>query len=549
MPRPLARSAYTIGVALLAASSFCLAACHKTANPCQGDADCPQDQVCFPDGCGDPARGIRVEASPSTAGRASRDIALDEVHSRQDLQLSYPPTLQGSVNALAPDPPRMLPYSDYAVAIRGQGESEIIPGLTRTFDITLPTGDSNPEGSLRLDGTFSIGVSPGVYSITVSTLDPNLPPASAVATIALRSGEISTVDLSLGPLRPPVPLAIQVSGQGEFEAQAFSDAITLRPLSQRGTVPPARQFDLSPAVHLNPTFVVQVSPRDPAALIPQRTFGPFPSNPIPPSLDLAMDGYGDPVTVTGTVVDARGAAVAGATVYVDGPVGGGGTFRSQSVQTDYSGAFSLTTLASASGFTSNFWAIPPAQSGSGILRSSVAIRGTTALGNIPCPDKVIAQGNVYTNDEASAPGVTVMAAPIQQLPGTYRLPGAGDQTTTDANGAFSLKLDPAIYRLDFIPRGQLPRTSRFQAVPADPASSGGYRTVQVADVFLSKARKITGVVSAVASQEIGIPSIAPLTRLRFFRVTTGVDGRLTSTLLAETVTDSTGKYSVYLPSR
>jgi hypothetical protein len=543
VPKP-----HTLRVAVVAAASLCLVACHKTAYPCRGDSDCPADQVCFPDGCGDPARGIRIEASPSTAGRAARDIALDEVRSRQDLQLSYPPTLQGSISALAPDPPRMQPYSDYAVAVHGLGESEIIPGLTRTFDITLPTGDSNPEGSLRLDGTFSIAVSPGVYSITVSTLDPNLPPASAGATIALRSGEISTVDLSFGPLGPAVPLLIQVSGPSAFEAQAFSDAINLRPLSQRGTVPPARQFDLSPAVHLNPTFVVQVSPRDPAALIPQKTFGPFPSNPIPPGLELAMGGWGAPVTVTGTVVDGRGAAIAGVTVYVDGPVGGGGTFRSQSVQTDDSGTFSLTTLASASGSTSNFWAIPPAQSGSGILRSALAIPGPMALGNITCPDKVIAQGVVFTNDESSAPGVRVMAAPVQQLPG-HPLPGAGDQTTTDEIGAFSLKLDPAIYRLDFIPGGQLPRTSRFAAVPADPASSGGYRTVQVADVFLSKARKIIGVVSAVPSQEVGIPTIAPFTRLRFFRVTTGVDGRLTSTLLAETVADSTGRYSVYLPTR
>jgi hypothetical protein len=342
-------------------------------------------------------------------------------------------------------------------------------------------------------------------------------------------------------------LPIGVTEPINLEAQAFSDAINLRPLSQRLQVPQNQSIDLSPAVRLSPTFLVQAFPRDPAALIPQKTFS-FPSNPIPPSLELTMGAYGDPVNVSGTVVDARGAAIAGARVYIDGPVGGGGTFRSQSVQTDDSGTFALRTLASASGTTSNFWAIPPAQSRSGIKRSSQTIRGTTAI-DITCPDKVIAQGNVYTNDESSAPGVTVMAAPVQQLNTDHPLPGAGDQTTTDETGAFSLKLDPAIYRLDFIPGAHLPRTSRFAAVPADPASSGGYRTVQIADVFLSKARKITGVVSAVASQEIGTPSIAPLTRLRFFRVTTGVDGRLTSTLLAETVTDSTGRYSVYLPSR
>jgi hypothetical protein len=42
---------------------------------------------------------------------------------------------------------------------------------------------------------------------------------------------------------------------------------------------------------------------------------------------------------------------------------------------------------------------------------------------------------------------------------------------------------------------------------------------------------------------------APFTSLRFFRLINDLDGRPSSVLLAETVSDARGTYSVSLPSR
>lgn len=551
VPRPL-ESARSVRRVLLVASCLCLAACHKKAQSCRDD-QCPDGQVCFADGCGDPARNIRVEATPSTAGRASRDIQLDEVRGRQDLQLDFPPLLQGSVTVTAADPARVLGYSENAVVVRGKGVSEIIPGLTRTFEITLPppsAGNPEAERSLNPDGTFRFAASPGAYSITLSTLDPSIPPGTAQASTTLRSGAIANVDLPMGAVRPGVPMFFNVTdaNPADLEVQAFSDPTGLRPLSQRVSLSVSwgRGLELSPSVRQSPTFYVRVSPTEPGAFIPQKTFGPFTLN--PPSVQVTIGDYGEPVSVTGTVVDARGTPAAGVTVYTDGAVGGNGTFRSQSAQTDELGKFAITTLRSAPGSTSSLWAIPPARSRCGILRLSVPIGGPTALGGIPCLDKIVAQGNVYNTDEAPVPGAAVVATPVQQLPGKP-LPGSGDQTVTDDAGAFSLKLNPAVYQLDFIPAGQLPRTSRFAIVDGQVPSSGGYPLVMIPDVFLSKGRKISGVVYAVPSPGVESASLAPITALRFFRLTTDVNGAQSSVLLAETVSDGTGAYSVVLPTR
>jgi hypothetical protein len=312
---------------------------------------------------------------------------------------------------------------------------------------------------------------------------------------------------------------------------------------------------LSPSVLLIGSFIVQVLPRDATAIVPQTVFGPIVAFPIPPNLPLQLGGYGQPVAVSGRIIDSRGAAIPGATVYLDGRVGMGGpfrtqTFRTQGILTDQQGNFSLLTLRSATDSSSTFWAIPPAQSSSGILRSSLAIRGSGPLflGNIPCPDKVLVQGNIYTSDGSNAPGVRVAAVPIQPLNG-LPLPGSGDQAITSADSSFSLKLDPAIYRLDFMPGDQLPRASRFAAVTADPNPVGGFKPVQLSDFALSKGRRITGNVFAVINQGDQSPTIAPFTSLRFFRLSSDLDGKPFASLLAETISDARGAYSVNLPAR
>jgi hypothetical protein len=541
-------------LALLGCGVASLLACHKKATPCRQDSDCPAPEVCFADGCGDPGHDIRVEVSPqSAAGRFAQDLALDDIHARQDLAASFPAVLQGSINFLSDAPPRqVVPYSG-AIAIRGQGESEIIPGVVRTFEVTIALPQ---EGNG--DGLFSLPMSAGLYSITANTLpsamDPGDPPATTQARTAVRPGSISNVDFLLGALRPTYDVQITApTVPSGLDVQAFSDPVNLRPFSQR--VPagnPAGGFTLhlSPSVLLNRSFIVQVSPRDPTAIVPQKIFGPILATPSPPSLNLDLGDYGEPVVVTGRIVDSHGGGIPSATVYVDGRVGGGGTFRSQGVQTDAVGNFSLSTLRSAADSSSTFWAIPPTQSSSGILRLPLAIRGPSSilLGSVACPDKVIVQGRIYQADGSNAPGVRVIAVPIGPLNG-LPLPGNGGQDVTDGDSSFSLKLDPAIYRLDFIPGGQLPRVSRFASVSADPNPFGpGFRQVQLEDSALSKGRRITGSVLAIMSQD-GTHTIAPFTSLRFFRLINDYFGRPSSVLLAETVSDARGMYFVNLPSR
>jgi hypothetical protein len=488
-------------------------------------------------------------SSQSSAGLLAQDLALDDVHAQQDIAASFPGMLQGSIQFLNGSPPQPTPY-DNSVAIRGRGESEIIPGVTRTFEVTLAPGRDGNPGSTS-GGLFALPVNAGVYAITANTLDPLIPPAVTQTRTAVRPGSISIVDILLGALTTPEVFVriIGPSSPSGLAIQAFSDPVATRPLSQRVPAGSGVNLQLSPAVLLNPSFVVQVAPLDPLALVPQKTFGPFPSTLTPPSQNLDMGNFGLPAVVTGRIVDSQGVGISSATVYVDGRVGGGGTFKSRAVLTDEAGRFSLNTLRSAPDSNSTVWVIPPAQSGSGILRLRRAIDGadTIAIGNLICPDKIVVEGKIFKSDDSNAPGVQVIAVPIQSLNG-LPVPGNGDQAVTDAESSFSLKLDPAIYRLDFIPSAQLPRASRFVAIAPEANPSGGYRPVQLSDFALSKGRRITGTVTAPTSPNDNA-RLAPFTSLRFFRLINDLDGRPSSVLLAETVSDARGTYSVSLPSR
>ncbi len=510
-------------------------ACRKSGQlaPCNQDSECQEDEVCFVDGCGDPGKDIRVEVTPrTTAGLYAQDVVVDDLKAREDFEVPTPALLQGSVEVT---PPQTELPKDTAVAIRAQGESEVIPGVLRTFESTL-----HP---LRENGAFSLPVSSGVYSITANVLGSPLPLTIQLRAIA-RAGTASNLDL----LFAAAPI-YSVSGQlvftggrsAEMEVQAFSDAVSLRPLSQRVPVAPTGDFTLalSRAVFLPPrSFVIQASPKDPAALVPQKMFPTQVQDP-PMRLMLEMGDFGGSVNVMGVIQTSRGAPVASATVSVEGRVRGGGTFKSQSVLTDSIGRFSLQTLSNPVDQRSTVWVIPPVQSPAGILRASVDIRGPGSLGNIACPDKIRVEGKIFRPDGSNAPGVRVMAVPTRAVDGKP-LPPPGAQTFTDDDSSFSLSLDPAVYRLDFIPGEQLPRVSRFASVATDP--------VRLSDFTLSKGRRITGSVYAVAAPAGANASIAPFSALRFFRLIT-VEGKQSSVLLAETVSDGRGTYSVTLPTR
>jgi len=540
---------------LLIGLAALLAACSKsTGHACRHDSDCDSDQVCFVDGCGNPGKDIRAEITPnSSIGRYAQDVAIDEISARIDLHAPGPAILEGSVSF---DPPPLEPpNSTLLVALRGQGESELIPGVLRSFDSNLRP--DQPTGS-----SYTLAASSGVYSVTAnaSTSDSGVPPLFSQARTILRSGK-ARLDLLFAAAptyRVSGQLFVPMTGdppqRPDMQVQALSDATTLKPVSQRILVkreePDLGQFNLvlAPSVFQTRSFVIQATPKVPSTLAPQKIFPPVAVIDNPPALNLDMGPYGDAVELSGMTLTMRGEPIPNATVYVEGTVAGGGTFRSQAILTDENGNFSkLTTLRSAPTGTSTLWVIPPSQSNAGILRTTVAARAPGPLGAFVCPNKVVVQGNLSRADGSAAPGVRVVVVPIAALPGKP-LPASGAQTTTDETSSFTIKLDPATYRLDFIPGEQLPRVSRFVTVTAEPDLSGNFRALQLSDFTLSKGRRVTGNVFAFADPEASQATLAPSASVRLFRLVQ-FDGKQSSVLLAETVSDGRGMYSLTLPTR
>jgi hypothetical protein len=229
-------------------------------------------------------------------------------------------------------------------------------------------------------------------------------------------------------------------------------------------------------------------------------------------------------------------------VYVTGKVGGGGTYRSASTTTDADGAYTLRTLPSHPDTPMMLYAVPPARALAGLTRQSMRVPRTDGetLPTVTCPDKVEIRG-VLLRPESNLPaaGVGVKAEPVGEVPG-WPQPPVGMEGTTDEEGRYVLRLDPGEYRFDLSPAENLPRVSRFVTVRAS-------ENTELAPFTLSKGRSITGQVSMRASDN-GLRATTGYAYIRFFRVV-NVEGKPTSVLLAETVSDSSGNYTATLPAR
>ncbi|MFP2932409.1 carboxypeptidase regulatory-like domain-containing protein, partial [Pyxidicoccus sp. 3LG] len=76
--------------------------------------------------------------------------------------------------------------------------------------------------------------------------------------------------------------------------------------------------------------------------MPQKTFTVDPRAPLTQPLELG--DHGEPVQVTGRVVDLDGRPVPGATVALRGEVGGNGTFHGPLATTGTDGRFAVESL-------------------------------------------------------------------------------------------------------------------------------------------------------------------------------------------------------------
>ncbi|MFP2912416.1 carboxypeptidase regulatory-like domain-containing protein, partial [Pyxidicoccus sp. 3LFB2] len=285
---------------------------------CRSDDECAVDEVCFPDGCGDPGRDIVVEVTPNPHdGLHAQDFRVEDLRPEQHLQLFGPAEVRGLVvratSLPAPDGGvATRPYSE-PLRLLATGDSLLLPGVSRRYEATL----------VPLNGTWELPVGTGDYTVVLTAEDPSVPPVWGDTRV--EPGAAVPLTLVL-PARTPWP---RLSGRVERQAGVLVDAplevqaldADLRPLSQR--VPVTRgtgEFTLvmSRDAARRSAVLVRVTAAGDSPWVPQKTFTVDPRTPL--AQPLTLGDYGSPVRVTGRVLDLDGRPVVGATVALRGEV-------------------------------------------------------------------------------------------------------------------------------------------------------------------------------------------------------------------------------------
>ncbi len=538
---------------------------------CKADSDCGLNQVCFPSqGCGDPGGGLVVEVQGDTRiGQFAQDYAIGDAGFSPVINFAYlPATMTGEFRRDS------LSYQN-AVTVRARGESSLIPGVIRSYRTTF----TSPER-----GTYSLPVGAGRYVVTAEPLDPSIPPSQAAGddggTVSITPGTTTAVSFTFGGAEKVLVVTgrllkrIDLGPMTEvpvgypMNIQAF-DKGTLRPLSQRVQVTSSGDFSLFVAAEARKlaVFVVVATPREWNSLIPSKTFEIV--VPIDPQLRLQMGEFGDPlIQMRGELRSSLGRPVVGASVYLEGPVNGGGIFRSTVVTTDAEGVFRVDLLPSAGASDAAYLltALPPSNSPAGLWQTKMKAISTVGqppylqllgapvgVATVFCPDKITVIGSVELPGGGPAGGTRIIARaidPLKELAEQY-VPIGVSEAVADENGRFSFELNPAIYQIDFIPAVGLPRASRVVPIRKESNSyiDGGFlsATVDLKVFELRNGRTVSGTVTA-PRPVTGAVQLAVNATVRYFRVS-AVGGEPTSLLLGEAITDGEGNYSVILPTK
>jgi hypothetical protein len=533
---------------------------------CMVDSQCSTGQVCFPDGCGDPGEGIVVEITgDNSVGLFPQDVPIGDagVSSAMPFEIAGPLLINGSV--IEGDTSTGM-FKSYAapVTVRAVGESELIPGITRTYERNIDALNS---------GFYFMPIATGRYSVTVvaSTAVQLAPQTDDDKVIAMLpdggyeapSANVTFADNAL----PIIGTVIKTSRAGvppvdvlpdvQMQLQAF-DPSTGKPLSQAPQVSKTTGvFTLSvdPAASQLSSISVLVSPLNPASLAPSKTFV-LPVNGSMTAVKLALGDYGGALPqVPGTLLGSDGNPVAGATVQIAGTVSGGGTFKARAL-TDSDGGFAADLLASEDDSSMLLTAFPPPNSPAGILQVPIGVIAAGSGGHLTqpvltCPDRIMVTGRLLRPDGSTAEVMaTVTATPIEKLD-AGPMPISAATVTTDQDGRYQFFLDPAIYRFDFVPPAgdALPQKSRLvridQAVDSDAGTISN--TIPLDDFELSSGRTVSGTVSVRGLTDPPMSGVlTPNALLRFFRVTS-VEGQTSSLLIGQAITDDTGAYQLILP--
>ncbi|MGA9525066.1 MAG: carboxypeptidase-like regulatory domain-containing protein [Myxococcaceae bacterium] len=536
--------------ALLAGCSFAPESDAFAHLPCISDDECGGNQVCFPDGCGDPGSNIAVEVQPSAAaGQLAQDFEVFEVRPNLDFQALQPSVLVGEVSQVSTTGENVGFSGE--VTISASGESLLIPGRLRSAQFTVALEQ----------GVFSVPIPTGQFTVAVQSSEGLTVPLYE-SNVVVQPGAAASVHFNMPAVAQLQRMDQRLLQDAEqnlpiqttvMDVQAF-DLETGVPISQKAQVSSGQMgstgdfslyFKAPQGAH---SIQVKASPRDPSAFVPTKTFVVSLTDKSPEPLELG--DHGVPVTITGVVTGTDTLPLANARVYVEGKVGGGGTFKSATATSDASGAFTLRSLPSGRNGDLRLWIIPPANSASGLTAVPVHVSDQASqLGALMAPDKIPVTGVLLRPDSGPAVGVPVEARAVAKLD-QFPLPDGVVRGFTDDAGVFTLRLDPGIYRFDFLPTDGYPRASRIVTLRPEVGSSGdSVMTQELPPFFLSRGRRITGKISSIPDRLGQSPaSLAPYATVKFFRVGQ-VEGRPASFLLAEGVADATGTYSVLLPTK
>jgi hypothetical protein len=487
---------------------------------CTRDQDCPASQRCYVDGCGTLPAGLLTEVVTSApTGVTSVDLPLGMPVAGMVLVLPDEQVLQLSVRR----GPAPYPAS---VQLLASGQSTLIPGVSRTAQ----------TGGAAASGVFRVGLSTGVYTVVVSPLDPAVPPTlhtgvgmdagvAALSVDLLTAAQVQTVTGTVlaGPGQPePVPPQVQLL------------AADGRPLSARSTADAAGGFQLSFGTGtLAGGAILQVTPGRGALGAVAR----FPvSDPARFGQPFVVGDSAAPVQVSGQLLGPDGTPVAGASVFIQGTVVGGGSGNVGPSFSDGDGGFSLQTLPQDGAGTLELWVIPPPGSVAGLVRTAVDVPpGAPVAGTWSCPARALLRGALILPDAGPLAGAALRADPVLAADGATPLPPAGASGQTGQAGTFALRLDPAVYQLEVQPGAPLPVLRRLVRVTASGA--------QLDPVTLASGRTLTARVLRDAG------SVVPQALVRVYRRETLEDGTARAVLLGEDVSDESGGVRILLPQQ
>jgi hypothetical protein len=503
-----------------------LAGCNLFVEPsppegtCTGDQDCFAPQRCYVDGCGTlPADLLAEVITSAPSGLTSVDMPLGPPVANMPLVVPDQQLVQLTLRRGAG------PYPA-SVQLLATGTSTLLPGVNRTAQ----------AAGAAANGFFQLGLSTGRYTLVVSPLDPSVPPATrtdvemdagvmALTLDLLPAAQVQTVGGSVlaGPGQPePVPPTVQLL------------ATDGRPLSPRIAADTAGGFQLSFGVGvLDGGALLQVSPGPgaPGAVAAFQV-----SDPAQFGSPFLVGDTAPPVVVSGQVLGPDGTPVAGASVFIQGTVVGGGVGNVGPAFSGDAGTFSLSTLPQAHSGSLQLWIIPPPGSIAGLVRTPVDVpAGSPVAGSWTCPTRPLLSGGMLLPDAGPLTGTALRADPVLPLDAVTPLPPAGAAGQTGEAGTFVLRLDPAVYQLSVQPGGSFPVLRRLVRVTSTGA--------QLAPVTLPTGRTLTARVLR------GSATPVPQALLRVYRRETLDDGTHRALLLGENVSDDSGLVRLLLPQQ